>query len=854
MLQPPGSSSASRRPTHSNRRKTQESPDDLIRQLQRQTPNKRCADCNSRLPACVNLTVGTFVCMTCAGIHRELNGRIKGVGHSSFTAEEVERMTASNNEQVNAIYLAKYDPSRERMKMPQDNNDQRLLKAWILRKYQDKMWYSDGGGGGGGGSPRQQQRGHGQATVAQIPPKQEAPVDLFGGFSEPAPAPAPQVNPGWDAFGGSTQQQQAQPQPTPPQQQQQPAFQANFGPSPGQQQQPPPQQRQQQQPPPPQQQQNFANFGGQPQQPPQQQQQQPAFQANFGGQPQPPQQQQPPPQQQQQAFQANFSGQPQQQRPPPQQQQQAFQANFGGQPQQQQPPPQQQQGFASQQQMQPSPHQPQGGDQGFAKFGQQPPSPVQQQMQMMQQQPPPQQMMQQQQMQPSPHQQMQQPQQQQMQQPQQNGMGMPNAPAGMQMQQPPPQVQHQQQVGSAKQRQPSVGSADEATQSGSAVSDAFAGMNVAKGSTAPAATASSTAVEQPTTVKPAENESKYKQGQHVFYKSASYIGPAQVLKVHFDDALEPFYTIKVDGKEKQTDDGHLSSKSSAQEEVEKALSSLNEDQLKQVKDFVAKLQGSSAAPPSAPATASTPTPVPATPVAQQRPPAQMSMGIPSPQVAQVAAAPPQVQHASVAPTPPSQVNHQLAPMPQMNTQQVPQPGPMHQQPLGQMQTPNGGGGNNAFGGIPSPSGRAPHQPSIPDGTGGGALPVPPLAQQPQMSMQQQQPQMGMQPKEGGAFGGIPSPSGQAKAMGMPQSAKAAVSAPPLAQGNQMGMQQQQPQMGIQPQQPQMGTQQQQPQMGMQQQQPQMGTQQQQPQMGTQQQQPQGMQPPQSPKGNPFDFY
>jgi hypothetical protein len=58
-----------------------------------------------------------------------------------------------------------------------------------------------------------------------------------------------------------------------------------------------------------------------------------------------------------------------------------------------------------------------------------------------------------------------------------------------------------------------------------------------------------------------ERKTKFKKGQNVFYKSANYDGPAKIIKVHFDNALEAFYTIAVDGKEKQTDDGHLSAKS-----------------------------------------------------------------------------------------------------------------------------------------------------------------------------------------------------------------------------------------------------------------------------------------------------
>ena len=46
---------------------------------------------------------------------------------------------------------------------------------------------------------------------------------------------------------------------------------------------------------------------------------------------------------------------------------------------------------------------------------------------------------------------------------------------------------------------------------------------------------------------------KYKEKQIVAYKSNGKFSKAEIEKVHLDDALEPFYTIKMEfGKEKQT--------------------------------------------------------------------------------------------------------------------------------------------------------------------------------------------------------------------------------------------------------------------------------------------------------------
>ena len=355
MLGKPGSGGA--RPNRPVRRKTQESTEDLIRQHGRVPANKKCADCSTKMPQCVNTTVGTYICLTCSGIHRELNMRVKGIAASSFTIEEVERMQSTDNDKVNAVFLAKYNPAVDRLTPPVDNRDEAYLRQWLRRKYQEKAWYQ----------PESQ-----QPTIAAIPSKSQPtapPADLLG-FAADATAP---VENNWDAFGGSSQNVPA-------------AFPANFGSNSssngnafpadfgstqnadfanfGQ---------RQQQAPVTQQQNNFANFG-QPQAPPQQQQ----F-ANFGD---PPPQQAPP---QQQQF-ANFSGHPQvttaPQQAPPQQQQ--F-ANFGGQQPQAPAPPQhapsQQQQFANfgdQQPQAPVPTQqnpPQ--QQQFANFGgQQPQAPT----------------------------------------------------------------------------------------------------------------------------------------------------------------------------------------------------------------------------------------------------------------------------------------------------------------------------------------------------------------------------------------------------------------------------------------------------------------------------------------------
>ena len=334
---------------------------------------------------------------------REFSHRIKGVGHSAFTAEEAQFLSDNGNDAVNAKYLANFSSGSERLRAPDGTAgavDGQLLRVWLRRKYIDGAWAARSAPQQNGGG---QQNQHSQPTRVQIPPKKSAPVqaqapatDLLGGGWDsaptPAPAPAPVANDAaWDAFGQSRTTVSAPFQADFGSQPSQPAFQAAFGQMPTQ---PPPSpavqvqaraQMPHQSPDPPQQQASSFNPNfPQPSTPNRSYQAAPAFEASFPDQlPSQPvqhqqmngssslnqfnanfQQPQPPTQSymaaQVQSKQHNFNTNFQQQQQPPAPVQQAFNTNF--QQQQQQPQPtaqvqQNQQAFNAnfQQQQQPQP-------------------------------------------------------------------------------------------------------------------------------------------------------------------------------------------------------------------------------------------------------------------------------------------------------------------------------------------------------------------------------------------------------------------------------------------------------------------------------------------------------------------
>jgi len=119
--------------------------------------------------------------MSCAGVHREFNHRIKGIGQSSFTKEEAFLLSEQGNEIVNSLYLSNFSKSSERLRAPDGSAstvDVQLLRVWIRRKYIDKAWKSryttkntDGTTSMGDSNKRNKNQYEGQPTRVKIPSK-----------------------------------------------------------------------------------------------------------------------------------------------------------------------------------------------------------------------------------------------------------------------------------------------------------------------------------------------------------------------------------------------------------------------------------------------------------------------------------------------------------------------------------------------------------------------------------------------------------------------------------------------------------------------------------------------------------
>ena len=94
--------------------------------------------------------------------------------------------------------------------------------------------------------------------------------------------------------------------------------------------------------------------------------------------------------------------------------------------------------------------------------------------------------------------------------------------------------------------------------------DAFARLSMGDTTEIKPKSEDNTATTAPTKASPLCNSSRFSEGSKAVYRdSQNNISVVNIIKIHLDDDLQPFYTIQMsDGREKQTDDAHLEPSSS----------------------------------------------------------------------------------------------------------------------------------------------------------------------------------------------------------------------------------------------------------------------------------------------------
>lgn len=115
----------------------QEKCQGLLNEMLRDEDNKYCVDCDAKGPRWASWNLGIFLCIRCAGIHRNLGvhiSRVKSVNLDTWTPEQVVTMQSMGNSRARAVYEANMPDNFRR---PQTDV---ALENFIRAKYEHKKY------------------------------------------------------------------------------------------------------------------------------------------------------------------------------------------------------------------------------------------------------------------------------------------------------------------------------------------------------------------------------------------------------------------------------------------------------------------------------------------------------------------------------------------------------------------------------------------------------------------------------------------------------------------------------------------------------------------------------------------
>ncbi|KAK2823930.1 hypothetical protein Q5P01_021105 [Channa striata] len=128
--------------TRSEREKAQklnEQHQAILSKLLREDDNKYCADCEAKGPRWASWNLGVFMCIRCAGIHRNLGvhiSRVKSVNLDQWTPEQIQSMVDMGNTRARQLYEAHLP---ENFRRPQTDQ---AVEVFIRDKYERKKYYN----------------------------------------------------------------------------------------------------------------------------------------------------------------------------------------------------------------------------------------------------------------------------------------------------------------------------------------------------------------------------------------------------------------------------------------------------------------------------------------------------------------------------------------------------------------------------------------------------------------------------------------------------------------------------------------------------------------------------------------
>lgn len=116
----------------------------LVEKLLKKPENRECADCRKKSPSWASILFGNFICIECAGFHRELStsiAKVKSVDLDRWPKGVLELYHKINNKISNQYWEYKLDDDDIFKRIRDDKN---RLRDFIFDKYQKRRWAKKG--------------------------------------------------------------------------------------------------------------------------------------------------------------------------------------------------------------------------------------------------------------------------------------------------------------------------------------------------------------------------------------------------------------------------------------------------------------------------------------------------------------------------------------------------------------------------------------------------------------------------------------------------------------------------------------------------------------------------------------
>ncbi|CAO0799092.1 unnamed protein product [Mucor circinelloides] len=115
----------------------------MLNEIVKNPGNEHCADCGSKNPRWASYSLGVFLCIRCAGIHRKMGthiSKVKSITMDQWTSEQIEMMRKSGG---NIAVNSKINPNPGNNPRPLAQDDEHAMERYIRAKWEKRAFLAE---------------------------------------------------------------------------------------------------------------------------------------------------------------------------------------------------------------------------------------------------------------------------------------------------------------------------------------------------------------------------------------------------------------------------------------------------------------------------------------------------------------------------------------------------------------------------------------------------------------------------------------------------------------------------------------------------------------------------------------